>query len=483
MDITESDEKIEELVSFLQLIIDSINTGIVIYKVKESENKTDFIIYHINSAVEKIDTVKKEEIIGKNVYDVFPNVIEFGLLDVFNRVYKSGRSEHYPTAFYKDERISGWRDNHIIKISSDTIASLYTDETKNIEINKTLRESEFFFQTVFNTIQDGITVLDTDLNIIKMNQSMELWYSPQKPYLGKKCYHIYHNKNSVCDDCPAKAAIDSGQKHTKIVNRGGPLGTPGWIELSAFPITTSEGKTIGAVEYVRNITIRKTAEEKLKNSERQLNEIIEFLPDPTWVIDKEGRIIRWNRALERLTNRKASEMINKDNYEYALPFFGKRRHMLIDLALDPEIANENHYKKLEKEDNVFTNRDDFYPLLGKNGLYLSANASPLFNSSGEVVGAIEIIRDITEQKLHQIENEQSIKNKLDQAKSEIKLLSTLLPICSSCKKIRDDTGYWNQLEEYFDTHSEVKFSHGLWPDCMNDIYCKEDWFISWKKKI
>ncbi len=234
---------------------------------------------------------------------------------------------------YKDGRICGWRDNHVSKLSSDKIVAIYTDETKKKDDNKSINESEIFFQTIFDTIQDGITVLDYKLNIVKMNKAMELWYAPKRPYLGKKCYNIYHSKKSVCNDCPAKEAIEIGLPRTKIVNRGGPAGTPGWIELSSFPIMNKEGTTIGAVEYVRNVTVRKTAEEELLNSEKNLKDIINFLPDPTWAIDDKGIIIQWNRSLELLTNRKSSEMLGKGNYEYALPFFGKRRPMLIDLAL------------------------------------------------------------------------------------------------------------------------------------------------------
>ena len=65
--------------------------------------------------------------------------------------------------------------------------------------------------------------------------------------------------------------------------------------------------------------------------------------------------------------------------------------------------------------------------------------------------------------------------KLLHAMKEIKTLSGLLPICASCKKIRDDKGYWNQLESYIQKHSEAKFSHGLCPDCMEKLYGNLDW--------
>ncbi len=69
--------------------------------------------------------------------------------------------------------------------------------------------------------------------------------------------------------------------------------------------------------------------------------------------------------------------------------------------------------------------------------------------------------------------------KLQATLAEVKTLSGLLPICAKCKKIRDDEGYWNQIETYFHKHSEIKFSHGLCTDCMDEMYGDEEWY---KKK-
>ena len=65
---------------------------------------------------------------------------------------------------------------------------------------------------------------------------------------------------------------------------------------------------------------------------------------------------------------------------------------------------------------------------------------------------------------------------LEAALESVKILSGLLPICSHCKKIRDDKGYWNRLEEYIQTHSTAKFSHGICPECITDLYGNEEWF-------
>lgn len=72
-------------------------------------------------------------------------------------------------------------------------------------------------------------------------------------------------------------------------------------------------------------------------------------------------------------------------------------------------------------------------------------------------------------------------DKLLQALKEIKTLSGLLPICASCKKIRDDKGYWNLLENYIEKHSEASFTHGMCPACMEKLYGEKEWYIKSKK--
>lgn len=90
-------------------------------------------------------------------------------------------------------------------------------------------------------------------------------------------------------------------------------------------------------------------------------------------------------------------------------------------------------------------------------------------------------RGITRRKTIEQEREALIE-KLQSSLAEIKTLSGLLPICSHCKKIRDDRGYWNTLEKYIHDHSDATFSHGICQECSDKIYGDEDWYIKMKKK-
>lgn len=102
---------------------------------------------------------------------------------------------------------------------------------------------------------------------------------------------------------------------------------------------------------------------------------------------------------------------------------------------------------------------------------MSANFSPAFNPDGSVSGVIGIFEDITERKLVEKDRERLIRE-LQDALSKVKKLSGFLPICAACKRIRDDKGYWNQIESYIRDHSDIDFSHSICPECAQKLYKK-----------
>ena len=147
----------------------------------------------------------------------------------------------------------------------------------------------------------------------------------------------------------------------------------------------------------REAAERKRAEQAIRESERRLADIINFLPDATLVIDHEGKVIAWNRAIEVMTRFKAEEMLGKGDHEYAIPFYGERRPILIDLVLLPNEELERKYAHIERQGGVLAG-ETYVPFVRGSAGYLFATASALRDSQGQVVGAIETIRDITERK-------------------------------------------------------------------------------------
>jgi len=150
-------------------------------------------------------------------------------------------------------------------------------------------------------------------------------------------------------------------------------------------------------ELQAEIIERRRFENSLSESERRLQDIIDFLPDATLAIDNHGQIIAWNRAIEEMTGVSASEMIGKGDYAYAIPFYGERRPILIDLVSMPSHEIREKYLFIRKEGDILLTETDVPMVKGRKRI-LWGKAGPLYNNEGAIVGAIESIRDVTERK-------------------------------------------------------------------------------------
>ncbi|MBW2264225.1 MAG: PAS domain S-box protein, partial [Deltaproteobacteria bacterium] len=130
--------------------------------------------------------------------------------------------------------------------------------------------------------------------------------------------------------------------------------------------------------------------------ERLLADIIDFLPDATFVIDRQGLVVAWNKAIEEMTGVAADEMVGKGDHEYAIPFYDERRPIMIDLVLHPDEKFESRYGNVRREGDVLVG--EAYLTIRGRDLYLLTRASPLYDADGSVKGAIEIIHDMTERR-------------------------------------------------------------------------------------
>lgn len=149
---------------------------------------------------------------------------------------------------------------------------------------------------------------------------------------------------------------------------------------------------------IRQAIGRKRAEKALSDSEKRLADIINFLPDATFAIDTNGTVIAWNKAIEEMTGISSPGMLGKKDHEYAIPFYGERRPILIDLILRPREEIERDYQIVSKENDALTAVTSIPRPMGRQ-VFLLGKASLLYNRDGAVTGAIESIRDISETKL------------------------------------------------------------------------------------
>ena len=152
-----------------------------------------------------------------------------------------------------------------------------------------------------------------------------------------------------------------------------------------------------SAHQIRQAVARRTAERSRIESEKRLSDIINFLPDATFAIDRAGTVIAWNRAIEEMTGVAAQVMLGKGNYEYAVPFYGERRPILIDLIFSSPEEIQAHYSQIV-QDGTMLAAETALPRVHGEIRTLWGKASPLYDKNGQIPGSIESIRDITERK-------------------------------------------------------------------------------------
>lgn len=257
----------------------------------------------------------------------------------------------------------------------------------------------------------GFILWDTKFRVKQWNlAAQKIFGFSQKEALGKHPYDFIVPKSAQKQVTDVWKRLLKGDLSANSVNenftKSGKVIICDWINT---PIKKRDGSIVGVLSTIQDITKRKKDEESLKEYQRRLAEIIEFLPDATFVLDLSGKVVAWNRAVEKMTKTKVEDVLGKGNYTHAIPFYGKRRPVLADLILQPKlyakIEKNGGYPYITKEGEVLVT-ERFLTNVGGKDIYVWAKAAPLYDVQGKLSGVVEAVRDITKEK------------ELDKAKTE-----------------------------------------------------------------
>jgi PAS domain S-box-containing protein len=317
-------------------------------------------------------------------------------------------------------------------------------------LNRCLQDKQVLLESLFDTIQDGIIVLDQNFTIVQINRWMEEKFASKMPLVGEKCHSVFYKSQVPCSDCHYIASLEKGRSLVQEISYPSDRNPMEWFELSMSRLEDAQGKVIGAVGHVKDITVRKKAKEFLKDEVIRRRILVDQSRDGIVVVDENGKVFESNQQFARMLGYTMEEV-----------------HQLHVWDWDMQWSNEQLLEMIQAVDH---SGDHFVTSHRcKDGTTYDVEIS----SNGAVYRGQKLVfcvcRDISERKRAEKEREKLIAN-LQEALNEIKTLRSILPLCSYCKKIRDDKGCWEQVDVYIQKHLQADITHGICPECLKKNY-------------
>ncbi|MDO9034611.1 MAG: PAS domain S-box protein, partial [Methanoregula sp.] len=268
----------------------------------------------------------------------------------------------------------------------------FHDITERKRAEEAIRSREEQFRAIFQTQQTGLVMVDAVTHtIVDANAAaLAMIGASHKDVTGKVC-HTFICPAEV-GKCPVTDLGHTDDNSERVLIRANGERIP--ILKSVNPVTIGDRPFL--IESFVDLTERKQMEKQISESRQLFADIISFLPDPTFVIDKDGKVLAWNRAIEQLSGVPAEDIIGKGDHEYSLWLDGKRRPILIDLVLHPDQdAGRLDYTGIHWDGRTVIAQTEIIRPGSGHTTSLSLVASPLIDAQGNITGAIESMRDIS----------------------------------------------------------------------------------------
>ena len=362
-----------------RMMFENMSNAVAVYEsVGEGD---DFIFKDFNRAGETIDCMKREDLIGKSVLDIFPGVVEFGLFDVFRRVWQTGEPEHHPISFYKGEKISGWRENYIYKLPSGEIVAIYDDVTEQKQMEESLADSEEKYRTLIERTSEGYWELNSLHKTSEVNPALcdMLGYAAEE-MIGRSPHDFVDEENlKIFKYQMGRIGSTLHRSYEIVLKKKSGEGIPVWF--NATTIRDDGGELKGAYSLITDISKRKSAEDSLRESEERFRAIFETAQDPIFIKDHSFRYTQANPAMGELFGVPVSELLGRTDDELFGVEAGAHIREVDSRVLGGEIIDETGIKWVD----------------GVSRTFHTINV-PIRGRSGEIVGLCGIARDITEQK-------------------------------------------------------------------------------------
>ncbi|MFW9993558.1 MAG: PAS domain S-box protein [Candidatus Odinarchaeota archaeon] len=308
-------------------LFNAISSGVAVYEALDGAK--DFIFKDLNRSGERMDRVNREDIIGRAVTECFPGVEDFGLFEIMQRVWKTGEPEVHPLSFYTDQRIQGWRSNHIYQLPSGEIVSVYDDITDQKRAEEALRVNEQRLRNLFDTMTEGVVLITPDGKITEANHSACDILGLTKSEVENRSYiapewDIIHTDGTPMpleEMAGPRAMAERHPVKNVVMGVRRPDDRVSWINVNAAPIINDADKLEGVVGTFTDITEWKEAEKALVESEEKFSLFMDNLPALVSITELDGRTIYANKRIKKALSIK--ELSRKPAIEILPPEMAK----------------------------------------------------------------------------------------------------------------------------------------------------------------
>ncbi|MEW6439881.1 MAG: PAS domain S-box protein [bacterium] len=382
----------------LRQLFDNMSSGAAVYQAVDGGR--DFIILDVNRAVERIEHVAREEVLGRRVTEAFPGVAELGLLAVLQRVWRTGEAEQLPAGWYQDALVAGWRENYVYRLPNGDVVVIYDDVTERKRAQEALEDQTRLLSTVLDGIPDIIGVQKPDYTLLRYNQKgYEFLGLPPSQVCGRKCYELM-GQGMPCEECATRAALATKRVATveKLLPERGM-----WIAARSIPVLDDRGEVVLVVEQLRDITERKRMVQQLDRQRALLSSLVDSIPDLISYKDKSGVYLGCNPAFAEFVGRTRAEIIGRTDYD----LFGMS-------VADSFRAHDREMTEI----NGPRRDDEWVTYADGRRVLLDTLKTPYWGPDGEILGVLGISRDITER--------QHIQQQLLASKKEVETIMDLV---------------------------------------------------------